>query len=139
MRLVERLVANLVDNALCHNVDHGRIDVTTSTAAGHAVLTVDNTGPVVSAEDIEQLFEPFRTSADADRTRLDDGHGLGLSIVRAIADAHGAIVAAEPSPEGGLRVEVRFPFRGRRSSRRELRESPGRVDTQVLTVDRTAR
>ena len=107
-RLVERLVANLVDNALRHNIDQGRIDVTTSTAAGQALLTVDNTGPVVSAEEIEQLFEPFRM-AGADRTRLDVGHGLGLSIVRAIADAHGAMVAAEPRPQGGLRVEVRFP------------------------------
>ena len=85
--------------------------MTTARWHGQALLTVANTGPVVSAEDLEQLFEPFRT-ADADRTRLDDGHGLGLSIVRAIADAHGAIVAAEPSPEGGLRVEVRFPVPG---------------------------
>ena len=78
---------------------------------GQALLSVANTGPAVSAEDLEQLFEPFRTAA-ADRTRLDDGHGLGLSIVRAIADAHGAIVEAEPRPQGGLRVEVRFPVPG---------------------------
>jgi signal transduction histidine kinase len=107
-RLVERLVANLVDNALCHNVDHGSIDVTTGTQAGQALLTVANTGQAVSAEDIEQLFEPFRR-AEADRTRLDEGHGLGLSIVRAIADAHGATVRVESPAGGGLLVEVRFP------------------------------
>jgi signal transduction histidine kinase len=107
-RLVERLVANLVDNALRHNVDHGSIDVTTGTQAGQALLAVANTGQAVSAEDIEQLFEPFRT-AEADRTRLDEGHGLGLSIVRAIADAHGAIVTVESPAGGGLLVEVRFP------------------------------
>ena len=107
-RLVERLIANLVDNALRHNVDHGSIEVTTALAHKQALLTVANTGPVVSAEDLERLFESFRT-ADADRTRLNDGHGLGLSIVRAIASSHGATVGAEPQTTGGLRVEVRFP------------------------------
>jgi signal transduction histidine kinase len=106
-RLVERLIANLIDNALRHNIDHGRIDITTSSVDGQAHLSVANIGPSVSAEDVEQLFEPFRT-ADADRTRLDLGHGLGLSIVAAIADAHGAVVAAEPRSRGGLQVEVRF-------------------------------
>ncbi len=107
-RLVERLIANLVDNALRHNVDHGSIEVSTVLAHKQALLTVANTGPVVSAEDLERLFESFRT-ADADRTRLNDGHGLGLSIVRAIASSHGATVGAEPQTTGGLRVEVRFP------------------------------
>jgi signal transduction histidine kinase len=107
--LVERLIANLVDNALRHNVDQGSIEVTTANVDGQALLSVGNTGPPVSAEDLEQLFEPFRT-ADADRTRLDDGHGLGLSIVRAIAGAHGATVVAEPRAQGGLQVVVRFPL-----------------------------
>ena len=107
-RLVERLIANLVDNAVRHNVDQGSVEVTTGSTNGQARLTVVNSGPTVSAEDLDKLFEPFRT-ADADRTRLDHGHGLGLSIVRAVADAHGAVVDAEPQPAGGLRVEVRFP------------------------------
>jgi signal transduction histidine kinase len=107
-RLVERLIANLVDNALRHNVEHGSVEVKTATVDGEALLSVVNTGPLVSVDDLEQLFEPFRT-ADADRTRLDEGHGLGLSIVRAIAEAHGAVVGAEPQTSGGLRVEVRFP------------------------------
>jgi signal transduction histidine kinase len=107
-RLVERLIANLVDNALRHNVDHGSIEVATTSVHKQALLTVANTGPAVSADDLEQLFESFRT-VDADRTRLNDGHGLGLSIVRAIASSHSAIVGAEPQTTGGLRVEVRFP------------------------------
>jgi signal transduction histidine kinase len=107
-RLVERLIANLVDNALRHNVDHGSIEVATASVHKQALLTVANTGPAVSADDLEQLFESFRT-VDADRTRLNDGHGLGLSIVRAIASSHSAIVGAEPQTTGGLRVEVRFP------------------------------
>jgi signal transduction histidine kinase len=110
-RLAERLIANLVDNALRHNVDHGNIEVTTGAMAGEALLTVGNTGPTVSPGDVEHLFEPFRT-ADADRTQSDGGHGLGLSIVRAIAGAHGAVVGAEPQTSGGLRVKVRFPAPG---------------------------
>ena len=107
-RIVERLIANLIDNALRHNIDQGRIDVMTCTVDGQALLSVANTGPLVSAENIGQLFEPFRTT-DADRTRLDRGHGLGLSIARAIADAHGAVVTVEPQTEGGLKIEVVFP------------------------------
>ena len=106
-RLVERLVGNLVENALRHNVECGRIEVRTETRSGQALICVTNTGPVVPAEDIERLFEPFR-SAETDRTRRD-GHGLGLSIVRAIADAHGGAVTVEPQSEGGLHVEVAFP------------------------------
>lgn len=106
--LVERLIANLVDNALRYNVDHGRVDVETETRAGHAVLSVVNTGPLVTPGDIGRLFEPFRRLG-ADRTSREDGHGLGLSIVQAVAGAHGATVAVEPRPGGGLKVEVRFP------------------------------
>ena len=106
-RLVDRLVANLVDNALRHNVEGGRVDASTETQAGGAVLSLANTGPVVAPDEVERLFEPFRR-AGADRTG-GQGHGLGLSIVRAIADAHGATVTAEPQTEGGLRVEVVFP------------------------------
>lgn len=99
-RLVERLITNLIDNALRHNVDHGSVRVTTGALAGQATFSVTNSGPEVSAAEVERLFEPFRT-ADADRTQLENGHGLGLSIVRAIASAHGAAVNAEPQPEGG--------------------------------------
>jgi signal transduction histidine kinase len=106
--LVESLIANLIDNALRHNVDQGRVDVATGTRSGCAVVSVVNTGPVVPPDDIDRLFEPFRRSG-ADRTHSADGHGLGLSIVQAVADAHGATVAAESQPNGGLKVEVGFP------------------------------
>jgi len=113
--LVESLIANLVDNAIRHNVDNGQVDIATATRAGSAVLRVVNTGPVVPPEDIERLFEPFR-KAGADRTRSNDGNGLGLSIVRAVADAHGATIVVEPRSGGGLRLEVAFPVSSRGKS-----------------------
>jgi signal transduction histidine kinase len=107
-RLVERLIANLVDNALRHNRPGGHVDVRTQTRAGQAVLSVSNTGPVVPHDAVDELFQPFRR-VDADRTSHGDGLGLGLSIVQAIADAHHATITALPRPRGGLSVEVRFP------------------------------
>jgi signal transduction histidine kinase len=112
---VESLIANLVDNAIRHNVDNGQVDIAIATRAGSAVLRVVNTGPVVPSEDIERLFEPFR-KAGADRTRSTDGNGLGLSIVRAVADAHGATIVVEPRSGGGLRLEVAFPVSSRGKS-----------------------
>ena len=109
--LVESLIANLVDNAVRHNVDSGQVEVLTGTRSGSAVLSVVNTGPVVPSAEVERLFEPFRR-AGGDRTRTRDGHGIGLSIVRAVADAHDAAVTVEPQSGGGLRVEVLFPSTG---------------------------
>ncbi|MCO5997536.1 sensor histidine kinase [Actinoallomurus rhizosphaericola] len=106
--LAERLVANLLDNAVRYNVPGGRVEVGTATEAGRAVLSVRNTGPVIPPGRVADLFEPFQRLAG--RTARDDGgHGLGLSIVRAIAAAHDATVTARARPEGGLDVEVRFP------------------------------
>jgi signal transduction histidine kinase len=108
-RLGERLVANLVDNAARHNVPGGRIDVaTTTTSDGRAVLTVLNTGPVVQPDDLERLYQPFQRVA-ADRNGNHDGLGLGLSIVHAIAAAHGATIATRARPNGGLEIAVTFP------------------------------
>ncbi len=109
--LLESLLANLVANGLRHNVDGGSLQAVTETRAGQAVVSVTNTGPAVSAEDVDRLFEPFRRAGN-DRTRTGDGHGLGLSIVRAVADAHGATLTVEPQTGGGLRVEVVFPTPG---------------------------
>ena len=83
----------------------------TGVSAGHAVLSVVNTGPVVPAAEVSQLFQPFRRLS-ADRTGQDGGLGLGLSIVQAIASAHDAHVAARSRPGGGLEVEVKFPRAG---------------------------
>ncbi len=108
-RLVERLVANLVDNAARYNVPGGTLRVSTATRLGRAVLTVENGGPVVPPSELQRLFQPFQRMVP-DRTGHGDGVGLGLSIVQAIAAAHGAAVTATSRNEGGLRVEVGFPL-----------------------------
>lgn len=107
-RLIERLVTNLFDNALRHNVDHGQVQVTTETRGDRAVLIVSNTGPVVDPTDVNRLFLPFQRHG-VNRTDHGGGLGLGLSIVRAIASAHGADLDAQARPEGGLVIEVSFP------------------------------
>ncbi len=107
-RLVERLIANLIDNAMRHNAPGGRVEISTGTRDRHAFLSISNTGPSVPPEQIERLFQPFQRLANA-RTGHSNGHGLGLSIVQAIAKAHGAELIARPRPEGGLVIEVSFP------------------------------
>ena len=107
--LIERLVANLVDNAIRYNHVGGRVALVTAAHAGRAELRVTNTGPTIAAGEEEALFQPFRR-LDSGRPAVDDGHhGLGLSIVRAIATSHGATVAAVPGAGGGLEVRVSFP------------------------------
>jgi len=106
--LVERLVANLLANAVRHNIVDGRVDVVTEMKKGKAVLSITNTGPVISASEVDRLFQAFQR-LDRRRTHHNDGHGLGLSIVRAIATAHGATVVAQPLADGGVFIEVAFP------------------------------
>ncbi|MFF2406317.1 sensor histidine kinase [Streptomyces sp. NPDC058092] len=105
--LLAQLVANLLANAVTYNVPDGTVDVSLVTAGGGALLEVRNTGPVVDAADIPGLFEPFRRGEGKDR--MGRGSGLGLSIVRSIAVAHGGTVTAVPGPAGGLAVTVRLP------------------------------
>jgi signal transduction histidine kinase len=107
-RLLESLVANLVDNAITHNVDGGRVEISTGTKDGKALLAVTNTGAVILPTEIDRLFQPFQR-LDPLRTHHRKGHGLGLSIVRAIATAHGAAITAQPLPGGGVSIEVVFP------------------------------
>jgi len=102
--LAGSLVANLVDNAIRHNVPGGWVKVS---AAGAAV-SVSNSGPVIPPAEISRLFEPFQRLG-AERTGRAGGHGLGLAIVQAIAAAHGAALSAVARPDGGLDVAVRFP------------------------------
>ncbi len=109
-RLIARLAANLVDNAIRHNVPAGR--VTVAVHAGDQVrLAVRNTGPVVPVDDIERLVQPFQRLT-ADRTGHREGLGLGLSIVAAIAGAHDAVLEVRAQPQGGLEVDVRFHAQG---------------------------
>lgn len=107
-RLIERLVANLLDNAIRHNTDGGQVCIRTGNRDRHAFLAVANDGPSVPPEEIQRLFEPFQRLSGA-RTQHKSGHGLGLSIVRAIAGAHRAQLSARARPEGGLSIEVSFP------------------------------
>jgi signal transduction histidine kinase len=106
-RLIERLIANLLSNALTNNTPGGRVSINTRTQDSHAILTIANTGPVVPPGQIDRLFEPFER-LDTDATNAD-GAGLGLSNVQAIANAHNATLTARPQPEGGLYIEVDFP------------------------------
>lgn len=107
--LIGRLIANLIDNALTYNDARGLVEVATGADETSAYVSVTNTGPVIPEVVIERLFEPFQRLGPA-RTVVRDGHhGLGLSIVRAIATAHGATISAQPRAEGGLVVTVRFP------------------------------
>jgi signal transduction histidine kinase len=105
--LVERLVANLVDNAMNYNVPGGRVEVATGTEGPRSFLSVANTGPPVPPEMVDRLLSPFQR---LDRTAGDDGHhGLGLSIVQSIAAAHSAELTVRARPDGGLTVRVLFP------------------------------
>ncbi|MFF3732749.1 sensor histidine kinase [Streptomyces sp. NPDC002476] len=107
--LLERIALNLVQNAVRYNVpENGWVEVTTTLQSGHAVLVVANTGPVVPAYEIDNLFEPFRRLR-TERTGSDKGVGLGLSIARSVARAHGGRIVAEPREGGGLVMRVSLP------------------------------
>ncbi|WP_217369979.1 sensor histidine kinase [Nonomuraea antri] len=115
--LIERLVANLVDNAVRYNVAGGRVEIVTEVTEGWAVVSVLNTGPVIPPDQLERLLEPFQR---LDRTVRSNGHhGLGLSIVRAIAAAHDALLSARARPDGGLSVRVAFPLAAGLAPRKE--------------------
>jgi signal transduction histidine kinase len=110
-RLAERLLANLVDNALAYNSSPGRIDLRTERHGNIALLSITNTGPVVDAGAVDRLTRPFERLA-SERTGHGDGLGLGLSIVQAIVNAHAGFLAIRPRPRGGLTVEVTFHSAG---------------------------
>jgi signal transduction histidine kinase len=106
--LAESLIANLIDNAIRHNLPGGQAEITTALTDQGAAITVGNTGTLIPPEAVDYLFQPFR-QLGTQRIRHGDGHGLGLAIVRAIADAHHATITASPRPRGGLDIEVTFP------------------------------
>ncbi|GLW33635.1 sensor histidine kinase [Actinoplanes regularis] len=103
--LLGQLVTNLVQNAIRYNVPGGRVTIVVSPGVE---LVISNTGPQVPPDRAAELFEPFRR-LDADRTGADEGAGLGLSIVAAIARAHGGTVTLRPNPDGGITVRVELP------------------------------
>ena len=105
-RLIERLVANLVENAVRHNRAGGTVDVSTESVNGAAVVRVENTGAALTPGAVQRLTEPFERGQ---RTGDAPGAGLGLSIVSAVAEAHGGKLALSPRDGGGLAAEVRLP------------------------------
>jgi signal transduction histidine kinase len=123
--LTERLVANLVENAVRHNADAGEIWVSTRTAAGTSQLSVTNTGPVLSQADVDRIFEPFQRLTG--RTS-HEGFGLGLTIVASIAAIHGGTVIAHPRDQGGLSITVTIPSA----------DLPGEDNRDHQTTDRAA-
>lgn len=108
--LLERMVGNLVENAIRHNSSDGWFSVKTWSEAGLAVLEVANGGAVVPQKEVQLLFDRFYRP-DRSRSRKTGGFGLGLSIVKAVATAHQGDVRLEAPGEGGLRVTVSLPAR----------------------------
>jgi signal transduction histidine kinase len=105
--LLERMVGNLVDNAVRHNEPGGWIRLRTGTNGATVFFEIANSGPLIPDDAVPSLFEPFRRIAA--RTGTQDGAGLGLSIARSVAAAHGATVSARGQPAGGLDVSVVLP------------------------------
>ena len=106
--MLRRMVDNVVDNAIVHNQLHGWIAVGTWAGPDAARIVVENGGPVLDQALVAQLGQPFRRLG-ADRTSLNGGSGLGLSIVAAIAAAHGGSVDLQARTDGGLRVVISLP------------------------------
>jgi len=105
--LLERMVSNLVENAVRHNETGGSIAIRTARHDDTGVLEIANTGPVLTAEQIPMLFEPFARAEQ--RLHSSDGVGLGLSIASAIARAHNATISARPRAGGGLEMTIAIP------------------------------
>jgi signal transduction histidine kinase len=106
-RLLQRLVTNLIDNAIRHNIPRGKISIHVTASGKHPSLTIYNTGPAIPPDQVTRLLQPFQrlTARPAD----GDGLGLGLSIVAAIAKAHHATLTISPRPRGGLDISISFP------------------------------
>ena len=97
-RLIESLIANLIDNAIRHNHPDGHVEITTQTSGTQVTLTVTNSGPVIPDDQLQRLFQPFQRLA-ADRNGRRDGYGLGLAIVNAVTQAHHATLTTRHAPK----------------------------------------
>jgi signal transduction histidine kinase len=106
-QLLERMVWNLVDNAVRHNEPGGWIRLRTGSRGAAAYLEIANSGPFVPDDAVPSLFEPFRRMES--RTGVRDGFGLGLSIAQSVGIAHRGTVAARSQPDGGLGISVVIP------------------------------
>jgi hypothetical protein len=106
--LLARMVENVIENAVRHNQPDGFINVVCVIDHDSGLLVVDSGGPVLDQRNVAELAQPFRR-LDEERTYSQNGHGLGLSIVAAIAAAHGGALHLQARAEGGLRVEITLP------------------------------
>ncbi len=106
--LLARMVENVIENSVRHNQPHGFIHIACETNGGAGRLVVESGGPVLDQDNVAQLAQPFRRLG-AERTGSRDGYGLGLSIVGAVADAHGGTLELQSRPQGGLRVQITLP------------------------------
>lgn len=109
--LVQHLATNLIDNAVRHNIPGGDIQISSKASDDGVVLSVTNSGQDIPAAEVDRLFQPFQRLGPRPSSRDGHGHGLGLSIVGAIATAHCATITAQPRPGGGLAIDVTFPPR----------------------------
>ena len=109
--LVERLVCNLIDNAVRHNTRDGWLEVASGDRDGHAFLTVANSGPVIAEPEVGALFEPFYRRCQHGGPDAPEGSGLGLSIAASVVRAHHGEIAATPLRGGGLVITVQLPTR----------------------------
>jgi signal transduction histidine kinase len=107
--LLCRMVDNVIDNAIAHNTDGGWISATTGIEGSLARMVVETGGDILDPQQVAQLAQPFRRLR-ADRTGSDNGAGLGLSIVAAIASAHRGTLGLQARPGGGLRVVIALPL-----------------------------
>jgi signal transduction histidine kinase len=122
-RLLERLTANLIDNAIRYNIPGGQIHIQVTTSGSQPTLRISNTGPVIPAGQIPRLLQSFQRQP-ATRSADQDGLGLGLAIVAAIAKAHHATLTISPGPRGGLNVATTFPPAGWAATTRQAALSP---------------
>jgi signal transduction histidine kinase len=106
-QLLERMISNLVGNAVRHNEPGGWIRLRTGSSDAAVYLEIANSGPFIPDDTVPSLFEPFRRMQD--RTGVRDGIGLGLSIARSVVTAHSATVTARSQPAGGLDISVEIP------------------------------
>ena len=106
--LLARMVENVIENSVRHNQPHGFINIACENTGAAARLVVESGGPVLDEHSVAQLAQPFRRLG-VERTGSQNGHGLGLSIVAAVADAHGGELELHARPQGGLRVQITLP------------------------------
>jgi len=104
---VQRVVANLIDNAIKYTPRGGQVTATLETHRGQALLSVADTGGGIAPADLQNVFKRFYRG---DKSRSTPGNGLGLSLARALTRAHGGDVSLKNLPDRGCLVQVSLPL-----------------------------